>query len=82
MSSKLNSLMEAGVEIANKLFKNGRTIPNIPEHVMDTLKKTRLFAYDHYYLLELDPNIKQAMKEKVQEVILDLNKEMERFARD
>lgn len=27
MTSKLNSLQEAGVEIANKLFKNGRTIP-------------------------------------------------------
>ena len=58
MTSKLNSLLEAGVEIANKLFKNGRTIPKVPEIVMDTLKKTRMFSYDRYYLIEIDPNIK------------------------
>ena len=74
--------MEAGVEIANKLFKNGRTIPNIPDQIMDTLNKTRMFAYDHYYLLEMDPNIKQPMKEKVQEIIRDLNEEMERSAQN
>ena len=58
MTSKLNSLLEAGVEIANKLFKNGRTIPKVPDIVMDTLKKTRMFSYDRYYLIEIDPNIK------------------------
>ena len=65
MTSKLNSLQEAGVEIANKLFKNGRTIPKVPDIVMDTLKKTRMFAYDGYYLLEIDPKIKKPLKEKV-----------------
>ena len=49
---------------------------------MDTLKKTRMFAYDHYYLLEIDPKIKQPLKEKVKEYIVDLNKEMERSVVD
>ena len=49
---------------------------------MDTLKKTRMFSYDRYYLIEIDPNIKQHLKEKVSEYIIDLNKEMERSAVD
>ena len=49
---------------------------------MDTLKKTRMFSYDRYYLIEIDPNIKQHLKEKVSEYINDLNKEMERSVVD
>ena len=59
MTSKLNSLLEAGVEIANKLFAKGRVVPKVPDSVMDILKKTRMFAYDHYYLLEINPIIKE-----------------------
>ena len=65
MTSKLNSLLDAGVEIANKLFKNGRTIPKVPDLVMDMFKKTRMFTYDRYFLLEIDPKIKQPFKDKV-----------------
>ena len=82
MTSKLNSLQEAGVEIANKLFKNGREIPKVPDIVMDTLKKTRIFTYERYYLIEIDPKFKQPLKLKVKEYINDLNKEMERSAVD
>ena len=65
MTSKLNSLLEAAVEIANKLFAKGRIVPKVPESVMDMLKNTRIFAYDHFYLLEIDPIIKDPIKEKV-----------------
>ena len=31
MTNKLNSLLEAAVEIANKLFAKGRVVPKVPE---------------------------------------------------
>ena len=31
MTNKLNSLLEAAVEISNKLFAKGRVVPKVPE---------------------------------------------------
>ena len=31
---------------------------------MDILHKTRMFAYDHFYFLEISPNIKEQILEK------------------
>ena len=59
MTNKLNSLLEAAVEIANKLFAKGRVVPKVPESVMNILNKTRMFAYDHFYLLEISPVVKE-----------------------
>ena len=64
MTSKLNSILEAVVGIANKLFAKGRVVPKVPESVMNMLKNTRIFAYDHFYLLEINPMIKELIKEK------------------
>lgn len=46
---------------------------------MDILNKTRMFAYDHFYLLEISPNYKEQLVEKCSEFISTINRELKSY---
>lgn len=73
ISTKVNALAAPLTKLINGYLSTGYGIP-IPHHISQELSKTRVFTYDHFLMIESDPQIESRIVELADEAKDNLEK--------
>jgi len=73
LSEKVNALSKPLTKLINGFLSTGYGLP-IPHHISQELSKTRVFNYDHFLMIESDPQIENRIVELADEAKGNLEK--------
>jgi hypothetical protein len=73
ISNKVESLAKPLTKLINGFLSTGYGLP-IPHHISQELSKTRVFNYDHFLMIESDPQIENRIVELADEAKENMEK--------